>query len=68
MSKNIDVVMIDGGYTGVMAANRLTQHDDVTVTVINPRARSSSRGWPKDGKHGPQLLQAQRSDAPAPIA
>jgi NADH:ubiquinone reductase (H+-translocating) len=37
MGKNIDVVVIGGGYAGVMAANRLTRRDDVTVTVINPR-------------------------------
>ncbi len=32
-----EVVVIGGGYAGVMAANRLTQRDDVTVTLINPR-------------------------------
>ncbi|MBD0422755.1 FAD-dependent oxidoreductase [Streptomyces sp. TRM S81-3] len=37
MSENTEVVVIGGGYAGVMAANRLTQRHDVTVTLINPR-------------------------------
>lgn len=35
MAENI--VIIGGGYAGVMAANRVTQRDDVAVTLINPR-------------------------------
>lgn len=31
------VLVIGGGYAGVMAANRLTSRPDVTVTLINPR-------------------------------
>ncbi|MEV5650950.1 FAD-dependent oxidoreductase [Nocardia sp. NPDC052254] len=38
MSTKNEVVVIGGGYAGVMAANRLTQRDDVRVTMINPRA------------------------------
>ncbi|MER5259877.1 FAD-dependent oxidoreductase [Streptomyces sp. NPDC002855] len=37
MVENIDVVVLGGGYAGVMAANRLTQRDGVRVTLINPR-------------------------------
>lgn len=37
MTGNTEVVVIGGGYAGVMAANRLTRRDDVTVTLINPR-------------------------------
>ncbi|GAA2067283.1 FAD-dependent oxidoreductase [Streptomyces albiaxialis] len=37
MAGNTQVVVIGGGYAGVMAANRLTGRDDVTVTLVNPR-------------------------------
>lgn len=37
MTGQTHVIVIGGGYAGVMAANRLTQRDDVTVTLINPR-------------------------------
>ncbi|MCU1477176.1 MAG: FAD-dependent pyridine nucleotide-disulfide oxidoreductase [Subtercola sp.] len=37
MTENTRVVVIGGGYSGVMAANRLTQRTDVAVTLINPR-------------------------------
>ncbi|MFC1415113.1 NAD(P)/FAD-dependent oxidoreductase [Streptacidiphilus cavernicola] len=36
-ARNTEVVVIGGGYAGVMAANRLTQRDDVSVTLVNPR-------------------------------
>ncbi|WP_225725912.1 MULTISPECIES: NAD(P)/FAD-dependent oxidoreductase [unclassified Nocardia] len=38
MNQSIDVIVIGGGYAGVMAANRLTQRDGVRVTMINPRS------------------------------
>lgn len=37
MSRKTQVVVVGGGYAGTMAANRLTQRDDVAVTMINPR-------------------------------
>ncbi|WP_069815235.1 NAD(P)/FAD-dependent oxidoreductase [Streptomyces sp. TP-A0874] len=37
MTGNIHVVVVGGGYAGVMAANRMTMRDDVTVTLVNPR-------------------------------
>ncbi|MFF8414824.1 NAD(P)/FAD-dependent oxidoreductase [Streptomyces omiyaensis] len=37
MTGQANVAVIGGGYAGVMAANRLTLRDDVTVTLINPR-------------------------------
>ncbi|MFC9243403.1 NAD(P)/FAD-dependent oxidoreductase [Streptomyces sp. NPDC057136] len=37
MTENTQVVVIGGGYAGVMAANRLMRRDDVTVTLINSR-------------------------------
>ncbi|MGA4838347.1 NAD(P)/FAD-dependent oxidoreductase [Streptomyces sp. G45] len=37
MTGNAHVVVVGGGYAGVMAANRLTLRDDVTVTLVNPR-------------------------------
>ncbi|GAA3346344.1 FAD-dependent oxidoreductase [Amorphoplanes nipponensis] len=43
MAGNTDVVVIGGGYAGVMAANRLTRRADVTVTLINPRPRFVDR-------------------------
>lgn len=37
MTANTNVGVLGGGYAGVTAANRLTQRDDVTVTLINSR-------------------------------
>lgn len=38
MSEKRSVVVVGGGYAGVLAANRLTQRRDVGVTLVNPRA------------------------------
>ena len=43
MAANTEVVVIGGGYAGVMAANRLTRRDDVTVTLINARPQFVER-------------------------
>src|SRR5688572_16349573 len=37
MTGPTEVVVVGGGYAGVMAANRLTRREDVSVTLINPR-------------------------------
>ncbi|MFE5294411.1 NAD(P)/FAD-dependent oxidoreductase [Isoptericola sp. NPDC056618] len=37
MSDATQVVVVGGGYAGVMAANRLTARDDVAVTLVNAR-------------------------------
>ncbi|MEG3632786.1 NAD(P)/FAD-dependent oxidoreductase [Micromonospora palythoicola] len=37
MAAGTRVVVVGGGFAGVMAANRLTQRDDVSVTMVNPR-------------------------------
>ncbi|MFL1429947.1 MULTISPECIES: NAD(P)/FAD-dependent oxidoreductase [unclassified Nocardiopsis] len=38
MTARTKVVVIGGGYSGVLAANRLTQRTDLTITLVNPRA------------------------------
>lgn len=37
MTENTDVGVTGGGYSGVTAANRVTQRDDLTKTLITPR-------------------------------
>ena len=37
MTDKTAVVVVGGGYAGVLAANRLTQRKDVAVTLVNPR-------------------------------
>ncbi|MER5635614.1 FAD-dependent oxidoreductase [Kitasatospora sp. NPDC002227] len=38
MDEQVEVVVVGGGYAGVMAANRLTQREGLRVTLVNPRA------------------------------
>jgi NADH:quinone reductase (non-electrogenic) len=38
MNDNIQVVVIGGGYAGVLAANRLRQRTDIDVTLVNRRS------------------------------
>ncbi|WP_405536216.1 FAD-dependent oxidoreductase [Streptomyces sp. NBC_00075] len=43
MDKNVEVVVVGGGYGGVTAANRLARRDGVSVTLVNPRPEFVSR-------------------------
>lgn len=38
MTPRTEVIVVGGGYAGVIAANRLTTRPDLTVTLINPRS------------------------------
>lgn len=37
MTSTPRVVVVGGGYAGVLAANRLSQHADIEITLVNPR-------------------------------
>lgn len=43
MTHGTEFIVVGGGYAGVMAANRLTRRDDVTVTLVNPRPHFVAR-------------------------
>lgn len=43
MTRQTQIAVVGGGYSGVLAANRLTQRDDVAITLINPRDRFVER-------------------------
>lgn len=43
MAGTTQVIVVGGGYAGVMAANRLTQRGDLAVTLINPRPQFVER-------------------------
>src|SRR5690242_19960763 len=37
IARQFRVLVIGGGYAGVMAANRLTSRDELAVALVNPR-------------------------------
>ncbi len=41
--EHANVVVVGGGYAGVLAANHLRVNDDVAVTLVNPRPRFVER-------------------------
>ena len=43
MTTTFRVVVIGGGYAGVMAANRLRQRTDIDVALVNPRRKFVER-------------------------
>lgn len=43
MTKQTNVVVVGGGYAGVIAANHLRLDDDVAITLINPRPQFVER-------------------------
>jgi len=43
MSNTTRVVVVGGGYAGVLAANRLRQRTDIDVTLVNPRPQFVER-------------------------
>ena len=43
MTSTTRVVVVGGGYAGVLAANRLSQRTDVDITLINPRPQFVER-------------------------
>lgn len=43
MASTTRVVVVGGGYAGVLAANRLSQRTDIDITLINPRPQFVER-------------------------
>lgn len=43
MTNPISVIVVGGGYAGVVAANRLQHRSDVRVTLVNPRSQFVER-------------------------